>query len=170
MSFLTSAVVLAWVTIAALAFAMSGLLRQIRILTAVVAPSGPRLGPALGSVAPPLTPGRDGEQARDMSLLVFVDDGCQSCNAVLERMAVIDGQLPSIGRRVAIFEGNATGFNKPGIETVWSAKKAFQAFRIPVTPYAVAVSAEGRIVAADAVGSAAAFDGFLEKLSQGESR
>lgn len=169
MSFLTSAVVLAWVAIAALAFAMSGLLRQIRILTAVVAPSGPRLGPALGSVAPPLTRGIDGEQAQDMTLLLFVDDRCQSCNAVLESVVAIDGQRPSIGRRVAIFEGHASGFSKPGIETVTNAKEAFRAFRVPVTPYAVAVSAEGRIVAADAVGSAPAFDGFLEKLTQGES-
>jgi len=160
MSIYTSALVLAWVAIAVLAFAMAGLLRQVHALTASRTPV-PGLGLSAGEAAPSWSES-GGPPARD-TVALFVDIGCGSCERVLraaDRLAAEqDGRLDFI----AFFRGEANGFSPSRLEVVADARSVFDRYKVPVTPFAVIVDNRGRVAEATALGSESALGDLVGK-------
>ncbi|TMR06480.1 hypothetical protein ETD83_04515 [Actinomadura soli] len=141
MSFQSSALLLSWVAILLLALVVAGLVRQVHALgQGTSSPTG--LGPAPGTPAPSfdrLGPG----------LLLFLDRDCGVCTDVL---AAADG----LGPLHAIFSGPpADGAAALPGATVLTGEQdgLFADYRVPATPFAVMVGADGRVRAAEPVGS-----------------
>lgn len=155
-SFETTALLLTWVAIALLGLAMAGLVRQVHALTNGGQQAGAReLGLAVGTAAPEfgrLSPDRDKPTA-----LLFVEEGCGSCTAVLaELRAIVAGdQAPPVAFRV-IFPGPATRAEDSGVPVFTNADDLFVTYRVPAAPLAVLVDPAGRIQRYAPLGSAAA--------------
>ncbi|TDD36982.1 hypothetical protein E1287_09645 [Actinomadura sp. KC06] len=139
MSFQSSALLLSWVAILLLALVVAGLVRQVHALgQGASRPTG--LGPAPGTPAPSfdrLGPG----------LLLFLDRDCGVCTDVL---AAADDLGPPFH---AIFAGPPA--DAASGATVLSGERdgLFADYRVPATPFAVIVGADGRVRTAEPVGS-----------------
>lgn len=140
MSFQNSALLLSWVAILLLALVVAGLVRQVHALgQGASRPAGLSLAP--GAPAPAfdrLGPG----------LLLFLDRECGVCADVLA--AVPDGRPLH-----AIFAGPPPGeAARPGVTVLAGEQDGlFTDYRVPATPFAVLVGADGRVRAAEPVGS-----------------
>ncbi|GAA4378408.1 hypothetical protein AB0C69_23395 [Actinomadura sp. NPDC048032] len=140
MSFQNSALLLSWAAILLLALVVAGLVRQVHALGRGAArPAG--LGPAPGAPAPAfdrLGPG----------LLLFLDRECGVCADVL-------AAVPAGRPLHAIFAGPPPGEPAPPGVTVLAGEQdgLFADYRVPATPFAVLVGADGRVRAAEPVGS-----------------
>ncbi|GGT66781.1 hypothetical protein [Actinomadura citrea] len=140
MSFQNSALLLSWAAILLLALVVAGLVRQVHALgRGASRPAG--LGPAAGAPAPAfdrLGPG----------LLLFLDRECGVCADVLAAVP--------IGRPLhAIFAGPPPDeAPRPGVTVLAGEQDGlFADYRVPATPFAVLVGADGRVRAAEPVGS-----------------
>ncbi|MEV4677849.1 MULTISPECIES: hypothetical protein [Actinomadura] len=140
MSFQNSALLLSWVAILLLALVVAGLVRQVHALGQGAPSAG--LGPAPGTAAPAfdrLGPG----------LLLFLDRDCGVCTDVLAAAGALDRPLH------AIFAGPPPDPGPPPGATVLTGEQdgLFADYRVPATPFAVLVGADGRVRAAEPVGS-----------------
>lgn len=140
MSFQNSALLLSWVAILLLALVVAGLVRQVHALGQGAPSAG--LGPAPGTAAPAfdrLGPG----------LLLFLDRDCGVCTDVLAAAGALDRPLH------AIFAGPPPDPGPPPGTTVLTGEQdgLFADYRVPATPFAVLVGADGRVRAAEPVGS-----------------
>jgi hypothetical protein len=157
MDFDTSAILLAWLAIAVLAFAMAGLLRQVVLLRSALAGSeAGGLGPGIGAPAPAL-PGI--EYAGRRTVLLFADDKCESCRSILDALAA-ESEDPSMADVVVLFSGSANGHAVAPERLFVQQSELFDRLAVNVTPFALMVDADSRIVAAEPVGSAAMLDEF----------
>ncbi|TDC58392.1 hypothetical protein E1281_01760 [Actinomadura sp. KC345] len=146
MSFQNSALLLSWVAILLLSLVVAGLVRQVHALSRG-APHRTALGPAPGAAAPAfdrLGPG----------LLLFLDRDCGVCTEVLAAAGGLDGPLH------AIFAGPPpggvppSGPPRPGLTVLADEQDGlFADYGVPATPFAVLVGADGRVRAAEPVGS-----------------
>lgn len=141
MSFQNSALLLSWVAILLLALVVAGLVRQVHALSRG-APRPAGLGLAPGTPAPAfdrLGPG----------LLLFLDRDCGVCADVL---AAAGSPEPPLH---AIFAGPPPdGASRPGVRVLTGEQDGlFADYRVPATPFAVLVGADGRVRAAEPVGS-----------------
>jgi hypothetical protein len=149
MSFESAALVATWVAIMLLGLAMAGLVRQVTILR-----NGPRLrslswGPVIGSHAP--TVGSLGEIAGPMALF-FADAECLNCGRLLPKFVSLAQNNGSMDH-VVVFSGTANGYDTRGVRVLTNQREAFQAYRIPVTPFGVVVTDRRIIARAGAIGS-----------------
>ena len=158
MSFQTSALLVTWIAIAILAFALSGLLRQLHLIRVALDPQRRvTLGPARGIEAPPI----DGVGLSGRTwptVVLFMDSDCPACSA-------IQGELESVVfdglEFVAVFAGEADGRFPDGIEIVARNPEAFRKFNISFTPFAVAVDGDGRVAATQPLGSVRSLHEFV---------
>ena len=167
MSFMQSAVLLAWVALVLLALGLAGLLRQVTLLTrgqvganaaagssgAAASSGAPRstrdlVGfrlPAHGDLAGLVTPGAH------RTIVVFVSPGCSSCAMTLSALATEpDVQAGSVAL-VAV----STGSCGPALENldgigrcIGEGRTLLESLHVPATPYLMAVDGSGTIVAA----------------------
>lgn len=150
MSFETSALLLSWVAIAILSFAVSGLIRQVRYLSAgSQAPTPRRLGPPTGAELSKLVP-QLGLHADD-ALLVFADADCEMCEALIDELKSIR-RSPG-GRVHVLYRDAATKSNgNADLDIRGQQIKAFEALSIPVTPFGVVIKS-GKVDVATPLGS-----------------
>lgn len=140
MSFQNSALLLSWAAILLLALVVAGLVRQVHALgRGASRPAG--LGPAAGAPAPAfdrLGPG----------LLLFLDRECGVCADVL-------AAVPAGRPLQAIFAGPPPDeAPRPGVSVLADEQDGlFADYRVPATPFAVLVGDDGRVRAAEPVGS-----------------
>lgn len=156
MDMITSLVILAWVAIALLAFAMAGLLAQVRQLRAGGAIVPSQVGPRVGALAPS-GPDLSYDQR---SILVFADTNCPTCELILPE--VVDLAQRSDVRFVVLFKAHGKPIRD--VAMLEHQKEAFAAFDVRLTPFIVAIEQGGRIVRAEPVGSTAAFTEFVSPL------
>jgi hypothetical protein len=146
MSFETTALLVTWVALVLLALVVAGLVRQVHQLT-----QGPRArerGLAVGSPAPALE--QLGAEPGRATLLLFLSEDCPACHDVFEETAALTGGPPTR----AIFADEAIGGSPPANVRVLSGQEElFAAYQVPATPYGVIVGADGRVRAAEPVGS-----------------
>jgi len=157
-SFETTALLLTWVAIALLGLAMAGLVRQVHALT-----SGGHearrgdLGLPAGTAAPELDR-LSADPARPTALL-FLDDGCGSCAAVLDEVrAVVERDpRPPVAFR-AIFPGPGTRAVELGddVAVFTDEHELFARYGVPAAPFGVLVDPAGRIRRYAPLGSATA--------------
>jgi hypothetical protein len=159
MSFLESAVLLAWVALVLLALGLAGLLRQVTTLSrgqagGAGAPGGaPRstrdlVGfrlPAHGDLAALVEPGAH------RTVAVFVSPACSSCAVTLSGLAAVpDVRAGSVGL-VAVSTGSCDPAldNLAGVgRCIGQGRGLMEQLHVPATPYLMAVDDGGTIVAA----------------------
>ena len=158
MSFEAAALILAWGALTVLAFAMAGILRQVRALTMLMAgQAAPVAGPQRGALVPPeLLAGGNGRG----QLLMFMDRYCPACAELAPELAALgergidvrlvfrDGAKAIAGAELGVLEGMSESFERLGV---------------PATPYAVRVGQGGTIADAAPIGSPEALRGFIER-------
>lgn len=166
MSFTTAAVIASWLAIALLAFALSGMLRQLHEMAKALrgeTPGRALLGPVVGSRIP------DAERlALASKTTIFLDAGCAVCRtlpAVLARLSR-DGDL-TLGELVIAYAGpRPDSFDPPpGVEVRSHAEEAFRAFNVLATPYGVR-TASGRVAASTLLSGEADLEGFLRSTKE----
>lgn len=165
MSFLTSAVILAWVAIVLLALGFAGMLRQVMLL------SNRRLG---GDGQPAGTPPRGGsarstrdlvgfrlpphgelaalpDQQAHRTVVAFVSPGCPSCTQTLQGLAAAPDVAAGSVAVVAVSTGSCEPAEAALAGTgrcIPQGRPLLDQLHVPVTPYLVALDASGTIVAA----------------------
>lgn len=149
MSFETSVLILAWIAIAMLAFAVSGLMAQVRRLSSsqrvIQLDSGPdlrdpaRLEHEIDAV--------DGPQ-----IILFLDNDCETCERALDWGTETANADPRLGV-VAMFRSDAPRTAAGTIRIEPNRADLFEALRIPLTPYAVLIDHTGRVARSVAIGS-----------------
>lgn len=157
MSFESSALLLAWVAIVLLAFAMAGLLRQIQAV-AVPASRLPGLGPPVGTLVPAILP-----QAGSWSwprLLLFVDPDCTSCAALLPHVESL-ARRPDGPAITILVSGDVATFRSDHSTVLLRCDEDFERFAVTVTPLGVLVGDDGRLVASAPLGSPAALQELI---------
>jgi hypothetical protein len=159
-TFEQSALILAWAAILLLALAMSGLMRQVHALTnAQHGGSHRAVGPATGMVAPEIP----GLQAGVRSLLLFVDRGCPSCDQALDALTISSGNGDAI--RVALYR-DVPPPSRDGLVTVGHAEPVFSALGVTVTPTAVALDEQRRVIASAPAGTPTLIEQFLSYINR----
>lgn len=166
MSFMESAVLLAWVALVLLALGFAGLLRQVTVLTrgqagqsgggrsggptAVGSPRSTRdlVGfrlPAHGELPSLVEPGAH------RTVVAFVSPGCSSCAITLTGLS----RVPDVqGGSVAVV-AVSTGSCEPALENlagtgrcIAQGRSLLEQLHVPATPYLMSVDGAGTIVAA----------------------
>ena len=159
MSFMESAVLLAWVALVLLALGLAGLLRQVTVLTrgqaGGTASSGgsPRstrdlVGfrlPAHGDLATLVEPGAH------RTVVAFVSPGCSSCAVTLSGLA----EVPDVRDRSVALVAVSTGSCEPALENlagtgrcIGQGRAVLEQLHVPATPYLLALDASSTIVEA----------------------
>lgn len=167
MDFDTSAILLAWIAIAVLAFAMAGLLRQVVLLrAALIAPGAGRIGPIIGSPAPAL-PGI--EYVGKQTVLLFADDECESCRSIIGGLGA-EPENSLKAEVVVLYKGHANGQPVAPQRLFVQQSELFDQLGVNITPFAVMVDGDARIAAAEPLGSAAMLDEFRGYGTRTENR
>jgi len=153
MSFTTAVLLITWAVLLVLALAVAGTIRQLRMLAATGSPS-PRLavGPAVGAPPPPIV---ELDPLPRPAALLFADHGCAGCAEVVPAFA--NGFADGATKVVLYADEAADGIP---LATLAHQRKAFDDWRIPVTPYCVVIDEAGRVAAAGPVGSRLMLDQF----------
>lgn len=150
MSFTESALLAAWLAIALLGFALSGVVRQVRVLSSS---GGARLrSPDASNVGRRLP--------RDLlttdatrHVFLFVKPRCDVCERRLKELDTLAvGHSPSLAF-AAVFPHASNGFDASHVRVFSSQSHLLEEFPIPVTPYGIVATADGTIVGSRAVGS-----------------
>ena len=167
MSPLVAAVVLAWIAIVLLAFALAGVLRQLFDLrTALVGseatsrPPGPIAGLLVSDAA-----SKDSPWHPQGSILFFLDDTCVSCRNIWAELSSIDSPLRSAVadaglEAVVYFRDSAIGTADP-VPTLREARETFERLNIVATPSLALVDGAGRVRSGTPAGSVDAVLKFL---------
>lgn len=163
MSFTTSALIVSWVAILLLALVVSGLVRQVHALTSGAAAGGPaQLGLRNGSRAPEhatLAGGEDGTM-----VLLFLSEDCRSCAEVFDqtvRLAALATEARVLPR--ALYRGDVA--RQAPFPVHADANQLFDAYAVPLTPFAVIVEQDGRVRRSAPVGSAAVLRDLVEQAA-----
>jgi hypothetical protein len=161
-----SALVLAWVAIALLAFGLSGVIRQVATLKSLGAthalPPSRRLGPAVGADATQLgAPGKSDANR----IILFASPECSECG-ILVPSFLEASQRDLVGHFTVILPGDdlwGWGRDLGGSATLIPRRAdLFETFQVPATPFAVAVGPDGRVRGARPVGSEPLLRDFVE--------
>lgn len=143
MDFETAALVLSWVAIALLGLAMAGLVRQVQWLTAG-GRSLQHVGPTIGSYALPLV-GVDYASARE-TVVVFLTADCPLCGRIAPEATALASRTSGDDVRVVVAHVGSDHSGGPG--TVPVSEQELKRWRVSVTPFAVRVGSDSRVVEA----------------------
>lgn len=150
MSFVASAFIVTWIALILLAFALSGVIRQVRHLsqhdlpTRRAALDGPRRQLRMPGVDVPL-------------LLLLVDGSCQVCKERFDdlRRQSDRHRAERVAFAVASRDGPAPGGDRAANLMIYDhADEIFEAVAPRVLPYGLVLDASGEVVDSTAVGSA----------------
>ena len=146
MSFETTALLVTWAALVLLALVVAGLVRQLHHLTQ--GPRRPDAAPATGMPAPRLE--RLAPEPGRTTLLLFLGDECPVCRDIFDETLHLACAPPT---RV-LFSGRALAGDPPGqVRILADQEDLFELYDVPATPFAVLVGPDGRIRAAEPVGS-----------------
>lgn len=150
MDFQSTALLLAWVAIVILSFAVAGLLRQLQLLASADVEAQParRMGPEIGqSMSEENVPGGPGRR-----LVLFVDDSCVSCRGLITDLSAT--AVPIQPPVSLVFPGGRIDGSPEALPTYEHQTTLFDRLHVPVTPFAVVIDEHERVEAAEPVGSA----------------
>lgn len=164
MSIEGTALVLAWVAITLLALAMAGILRQVHALALGSVGSASVIGLVPGSQAPLL----EGEPWRQATAIFFADADCEACGKLLPVYSEYASQSHSKTEWVTVFSGAAKkDVASHAVRTVVHSPASFAAYKIPVTPFGVAVDERGIVLDARPLGNEEALHRFAQAAQEG---
>lgn len=168
MSLTATVLVLTWIALVTLAFALAGVLARVHRLEQRLA-AGPAAapaaagGPAVGTPAPAVA----GLDPGPGAILLFADRECGSCLRVLPT-AVAAGQDAGLPVHV-LWSGPAvvTNGSPPGVTHHPDAGAAYVAYAVTAAPWLVVVAPDGRVAASGAAGSVERAATLVAVLDQG---
>lgn len=164
MTFQGTALLLAWVAIVLLAFAMSGLLRQIYALSAQRGTSGTAvIGPSPGSSVRDLL-GLLGGEPRATALF-FVDTHCEACSELLpelDRLATVQSDV----RVAAVFREGAAGYGDAAFSVLEAQEPLFRRLSVSATPFGLLATADGTVTASQPIGSSSQLRDFTSTFGR----
>lgn len=163
MSIHSAALILAWVALALLAFALAGVLRQVRLLSGSQAVGFQSAGPAAGGAAPAL---ERHPWAGAIHVLLFLDQKCMSCRALLPAYIDLAQRRPDICFH-SLYPAEPISSNREGTIVHTQSRRLFAEYRVTATPFAVRVSGTGMVLAATPIGSEAALSLFVTAVPEG---
>jgi hypothetical protein len=162
MSFDTTALILTWVAITLLGFALAGIVRQVRMLAMALRSPEAAIGPAIGYVAPEIGLNGDSSEPRPR-LMLFVDEDCQSCLQLLPEFAEQAGRTEA--ELIAVFAGTANGLAAGSdVRVLEHQRSTFERYRIPVTPFGVVIDSAGLVGASAPIGSSQDLRDLFDRL------
>jgi thiol-disulfide isomerase/thioredoxin len=168
MSFESTAILVSWVAIAALALGMAGMLRQIRQLTFLLRDRESSFGPPAGDpLLPPLSIPE--VPIHRTSLLFFADSDCPSCHELLPKLDELASAHTSV-QFFVLFRDASNGFMSDKVEIVQGQGETFDRLRVRITPFGVLASSEGIVLASSPLGSVAALERLLQSISMAGER
>lgn len=146
MSFETTALLVTWAALALLALVVAGLVRQVHHLT-----QGPRTpDTALGAGMPAPGLERLAPDPDRTTLLLFLGDECPACRDIFAETLRLADAPPTR----ALFSGPALAADPPArVRVLADQDELFDLYEVAATPFAVLVGPDGRIRAAEPVGS-----------------
>lgn len=164
MSPTVAGLVLAWVAIVLLTFALAAISRQVDVLSRLV-PGGTTAPKAHPLVGLPLPRQAAGNSSFDDGLaVVVVSAGCTACAKVVSTVRR-DG-FPSEERRRILFLASDPDA-LPGLIDVDQravSRGVLDDLQVTATPYGIAADSDGLVVAATPLGSPAALTGLLASI------
>jgi hypothetical protein len=165
LSFEMSAFIITWVAILLLAFALSGLVRQVHAINSVRTVSL-RTGPPIGALVPELDGALKARHPAMPTVLLFSEAGCSICDELLPEVARLarlhDGSI----RFGVVFRGRGMTTDSAIVESFEDQAEAFERFGISAVPYGVVISPDGVIVDSQPTGSVA----LLQRVVSGAVR
>lgn len=154
--------ILAWLAILMLALAMTGLIRQIRIMAAEGQRPGGYGGLSSRRVIRRLPKNVLDADRLGSSVVLFASRGCATCTKVLPAFQALAEANPSRSF-VVVYPGRADLINDGRLRLVEGRADLFDLMQVPVTPYVISVDSDGAIGAAGPAGSEARLAQVLEK-------
>jgi hypothetical protein len=165
MSFETTVLLLTWVAILLLGLAVAGLLRQVHLLAKGQAAGLPAFGPPNQLPAPALDDARHAAEWPKPAVLLFADRDCSVCELVLPEYSLLAKKHSAQLEFIAVFGSslpNGADLQMNGhVKYVVNARRAFQRYRISVTPFATFVNARGYVERSGPVGSEELLTAFV---------
>ncbi|MGH8929315.1 MAG: hypothetical protein ACRDZO_01430 [Egibacteraceae bacterium] len=149
-----AAILLAWVAIVLLGFALAGVLRQLHELRSQLGPQLSATGPAPGQ---PLL----AEAIGTTGLMLFVSRTCGACAQVLPEVARIAAERPRWAVEVC-YRDEPGALEVPGVRVRGGKRALFDALGITITPFAVTTDGRQVVVAAP-TGSPAALRALADR-------
>jgi hypothetical protein len=155
------AVLLAWVAIVVLAFAMGGLLSELRALRTSGSTSIERNGPRIGSNIAGALKASGVETNDGPSYLLFASGECATCVEVAPAFEADSVRDPTHTFILVVKADDAKRLLAYGRGLVQEGGALFELMDIRVVPFAVAVARDGTIVDASPIGSIKAMRQFV---------
>lgn len=156
MTFESSALVGAWLAIALLGLALSGIMRQVSMLSRQSSPvRRPGIGPVMGSEVPAHSRLARIVQPGSPMLVVFADATCATCRQLFdaaERSAWTEplGDVPVV---VVATDAAPPGAGDVATSVVVDDQALLEEWRVVATPLAVVLDRTGRVAASAPVGT-----------------
>lgn len=166
MSFETSALMLAWIAITLLAFAVAGILRQLALIRAG-RPSDMPLGPPLGSQVS-IGNGIALRFPDKSAVLLFADTSCAGCEQLMPRLSEFSRSEQGL-EFVALFRTESLALDSGHLQVLEHQSKTFEELHIPVTPFGVTLSSSGAVVDAAPLGSISRLEQFVSRAKERSS-
>jgi len=163
MTFDLSLLLLAWLAIVLLAFAMAGLYRQVQSLAQRGSDGAPTIGLVSGTQSPL---GRPAASATGQ-LVLLADSQCDSCRVVLPNF----GRVAESNRSIDFVVLSASPVDKsalPASVRVVQDSTAMAQFRAPWLPALAEVDRQGRIREVSLVGSPRRLDELVMRFVSGQ--
>jgi hypothetical protein len=150
MSFQTSALILSWVAIALLALVVSGLVRQVQVLSSTAVRRPEAIGLPPGTPAPGYR--RLAPQSPATLALLFLQPGCGTCAELLDE-AARRKDLEGLEFRVLYRDAAAPEAADANLVAFGDQAELFESYDVIATPFAVLIDPAGRVQRSEPVGS-----------------
>jgi hypothetical protein len=148
MSYESAMFLLLWLAVGFIALALSGLTRQVRMLAGVGRTfESPRLV-RMGVMVPEAI--RELQDGRPL-LAIFASPDCTACQARLEQAADLAHQHQRL-KWIVLFPAAASA-TADGLHVLTDQRPLFDELGVPITPYAMLIDTDGRIVSAAPAGT-----------------
>lgn len=161
MSFQVTALLLTWVALAVLALAMSGLVRQIHVLSGRRTSS--QYGPTPGTPVADFggLPSRDGKPL----LLLFASDHCESCSQLLPLLRDLSSREQWF-HAAALFAESAPIPMVDGLTVIENQRDVFDRLGVAAVPFGVWCDPQRRIASSTPLGSEEALHEFVHSARE----
>ena len=153
MSFTMSAFLITWLAIALLAFAMSGLVRQVHALASSRQAAPLRTRPPIGAILPDLNGAFRASHPTKPTVLLFSEATCSTCAELLPELARLAGEHRDTIQFGVVFRGKGTAVDGPIVGAFEHQSELFDRLGISAVPYAIVTSSRGVVLDAQLTGS-----------------
>ena len=157
-------IVLACLGVTIIALAVSGLIRQLRVLEGTVRVlAAQRTSRMTRSAAIP----RGDLDESSATAFVFVEEGCPSCEDVLRELPHVAGGIEGALALVIVPSHGMVTVEIDGVRAARDPEAIRDALSVPVVPFVVVVGANGEVIAESPLSPTLKLQMFVDSLEMG---